>query len=516
MTNPNDNMAAAVAAHQRGQLEAAERLYLRVIKQAPNYAPAVCYLGIVLVQQGKAAAALKPLAAAIQALPSSVEAHAHYGLALAMSGDNALALPHFDRALQLDPRNANVLQNRGNALKLLRRFDEAIETFGRAITLSPRNPELHNNLGTVLAETGRFADAVASYDRTLTINPSHADAHENRGNALSWLGRHEDALHAYRRALSLRPDSPDLHYALAYAHLRHGDYREGFKEYEWRLRQPDNISRQADYRRPLWLGTPPLDGKSILLASEQGLGDTLQFARYVPLVAAMGARVVLRVQSPLRALLAALPGVAITIDQDENIPPTDYHCPLPSLPLAFATEIATIPSPGAYIAAPAGRIEPWRERLPQARRRIGIAWRGNPKHRDDRLRSMALAQFAPLLQTPGTAFVSLNPGIPPEEAAALAAMPSVTNLAPDLRDFADTAAVLASLDLVIAVDTAIAHLAGAIGRPVWIMIASSNDWRWLNGREDSPWYPTVRLFRQPAFGDWGSVVARVGRELQGL
>jgi len=513
MANPNDDMRAAVAAHQRGDLKTAEHLYAKVLAQAPSYTPARCYLGIALLQQGRPAEAVAPLAIAVQTQPT-FEALAHYGLALAMSGEPVKALSHIDRALQLNPNDPAALRNRGNVLKLLDRRDEALDTFDRAIALAPNDAELRSNRGTVLADLGRYEDAVQSYDRALAIQPRNVDALENRGNALTWLNRLDEAFETFKRGLAVQPEAADLHFAYANALLRDGDYRNGFREYEWRLRQPANLSRRRWTPGADWRGESSLAGKTILLHSEQGFGDTLNFVRYVPLVAATAGRVLLRVQGPLRTLLGAQGWDASIIGDDARDPDIDCNCPLPSLPLAFATELDNIPAATGYLKAPAERIEHWRHRIPPGRPRIGIVWCGNPTFANDRLRSMNFTQVAPLLQMSDVNFFSLNPGLDTAVVSALEAMPNVHHLAAGFADFADTAAAIASLDLVVTTDTAMAHLVGAMGRPVWIMLATGADWRWFTGRDDNPWYASARLFRQPSFGNWPAVIDRIGRALR--
>jgi hypothetical protein len=326
------------------------------------------------------------------------------------------------------------------------------------------------------------------------------------------LGRDQDALANYQRALAVRPDYADAHYAESFVRLRLGDFRAGFVKYEWRWRRSELASYRRDLGKPLWLGEASLAGKTILLHAEQGFGDTIHFARYAPLVAQQGATVILEVQPALKELLAPLAGTII--GRGEKLPAFDCHCPLLSLPLAFRTDLDTIPARGPYIAAATDRVASWRSRISPGRA-VGIVWCGNPSFRNERNRSMSFADVAPLLRTPGINFVSLNPGLPPDQVAALAELPNVTHVAADFRDFADTAAVIENLGLVVTTDTATAHLAGAMGKPVWIMLSCGPDWRWLMGRDDCPWYPTARLFRQPKPGDWSSVVDRLRAEIMG-
>jgi hypothetical protein len=306
-----------------------------------------------------------------------------------------------------------------------------------------------------------------------------------------------------------------VHFNVALSLLTLGDYPRGFAEYEWRWKRA-GITPRKDLRKPLWLGETPLAGKTILLHAEQGLGDTLMFARYVPLLARTGAKVVMQVQPELKALLARLDSVGAVVSTGEPLPPFDVHCPLASLPLACKTELASVTTETPYLHAPQERIEKWRPRLEALRSpRIALAWSGRATHANDRNRSLSLAQLEPLLSLDNASFVSVQRELRPADAETLARHPGVLHLDEELADFADTASVLSLADLVICVDTSVVHLAAALGRPAWVMLPFQPDWRWtLDG--PSPWCPAVRLFRQPSIGDWASVVSRVREELARL
>jgi len=297
-----------------------------------------------------------------------------------------------------------------------------------------------------------------------------------------------------------------------------GDLQRGLAEYEWRRNiAPASASVVQPFRGPIWLGESPLRDKTLLIHAEQGLGDVLYAVRYVPGLARQGARIVLQVQAGLKPLLTGLEGTALVVARGEQLPPFDCHCPVMSLPYAMKTERATIPAEVPYIHAPPGRASHWRERLPQrGGLRVGIVWCGNPAFKEDGRRSLKLAQIEPILASADVFFVSLNPGVGERERAALAGRSNVLHLGSELRDFADTAAAVAQLDLIITSDTSMAHLAGAMGRPVWIMLGFAPDWRLAHDRERSAWYPTARLFRQHAPGDWAGVIERVRLELSAL
>jgi hypothetical protein len=321
-------------------------------------------------------------------------------------------------------------------------------------------------------------------------------------------------LASYSKALELRKDFADAHFNQAIALLTIGDFRRGFEKYEWRWRRTGMPAPRRNYGRPLWLGEYPLQGRTILLHAEQGLGDTIQFARYVPLVARMGAKVVLEAQPELKALMERIEGVAAVVAGGELLPRFDVHCPLGSLPLAFKTEPATIPSTSPYLAVNDAYIGKWRPRLEaHGRPRVAVAWSGNPEHMNDRNRSIPLSRLAPLWSAGMARFLAVQRELRSGDAELLAQEPRVIQIGTHLDDFADTAAVCALVDLVITVDTSVAHLAGAMGRPVWILLPFSPDWRWTLSGESSQWYPSARLFRQPSFGDWDSVIERLRGEL---
>jgi hypothetical protein len=365
-----------------------------------------------------------------------------------------------------------------------------------------------------LFSAGRYEEAVAAYDSALSIAPDHVKAWNNRGLALQALNRHAEALTSFSRALEIRKDYADAHFNQALALLTIGDFRRGFEKYEWRWRRTGMPAHGRSYGRPLWLGEYPLQRKTILLHAEQGLGDTIHFARYVPLLARAGARVVLEVQAQLAPLLGRLEGAASVVARGEPLPPFDVHCPLGSLPLALKTEPATIPAEASYLKGDDARIAKWRARIgPLERPRVALAWAGNAQHINDRNRSIALSRLASLWSAASPRFIGIQRELRGEDGELLAREPRVMQIGAELDDFADTAAVIALVDLVVSVDTSVAHLAGAMGRPVWILLPFSPDWRWALAGESSPWYPTARLFRQPGLGDWDSVIERVGREL---
>jgi tetratricopeptide (TPR) repeat protein len=546
--NLGQSMNEALSLHRQGRLRDAEKIYTRVLKAAPDHFDALNLLGTIKAQLGRIGEAHRLLSAAVKLNPRAPQGWANLGQVLHALKQDQDALGCFDRALALAPDDIGVLTNRANALLSLGRhedalaafreilarvpqhpearlnsgiahaalgaLDEAVAEFDHVLTLVPGHPAAHFNRGVALYDLGRYADAVAAHDSALAAAPDHAGALLNRGRALAALNRFDDAIASYGKAHALRKDDADAHFMESLALLTFGDYRRGFEKYEWRWRR-SGMAEQKSRGRPLWLGDYPLARKTVLLHAEQGLGDTIQFARYVPLLAANGAKVVLEVQPELTALMARLDGATTVIARGAAPPQQfDVHCPLGSLPLAFKTEPATVPADIPYLSADDEHLAIWSARIGALERpRIAIAWAGNPSHLNDRNRSIAFAKLAPLLSIPAR-FVSIQRDVRGDDAIALAGEVRVTNVGADLENFSDTAAVIALCDLVISVDTAVAHLAGAMGRPLWMLLPFAPDWRWTLDGETSPWYPTARLFRQTSLGDWDGVIERLGDELK--
>ena len=388
--------------------------------------------------------------------------------------------------------------------------EPALAAFERALAIRPDDLNALVSRAAALIALGRPAEALMDYDRVLAVRPDLADVHNNRAAALAALGRHDAALQSLDRAIALNPEDPEPRWNKALVLLRLGRFEEGWRLYEARKakRQPLGL---RNYPQPEWTGAQPVEGRTVFLHAEQGLGDTLQFIRYAPLLAERGARVALSVQAPLVRLLKQLEPKVTVLGPHERPAEFDYHAPLLSLPGAFGTRLESIPASPRLVADPA-RVRDWSGRLGRRTKpRIGLAWRGGAGHVQDRSRSIGLARIEPLLDAEAE-WVSLQKEVPEAERGRVAALP-VRDFAPGLTDFADTAALVDRLDLMISVDTAVAHLAAAMGKPVWILLEFNPDWRWLIGRDDSPWHPSARLFRQPAPGDWNAVLDTVRRAL---
>ena len=544
--NTQQTLKEALRLHQAGRLAEAEAQYVRVLAVNANHVDALQLAGMLASQSGKHDRAVAMIGKAIALSGAKAPAPFHNNIGLAYRGldqlDNAIA--HFQRAVRLKPDYPDAHANLGAALFVKGVLEGAASACGRALSLKPDFAGAHYTLGLIRLRQGRLADAEACFSRTVSLRPDHADAHNDLGGMLKLQGALDQAAAHYRRAIAIRadanaffnlgmvlheqekldeaiacyrnaidhaPERAPVHVNLAMALLSQGDFARGLPEYEWRWRMNATPARGLPATR--WRGEE-IAGRTILLHAEQGYGDTLQFVRYAPLAARRGAQVILQVPAPLSRLVASVEGVSRVIADGDALPEIDFHCPLMSLPLAFSTTVGTIPGAPSYLSADAALSASWRERLAALPGlKVGLTWAGAPRpfHADadaiDRKRSIALEQFAELARIPGLTLVSLQKGDPAAQART-AGIPLV-DWTDELGDFADTAALIDALDLVISVDTSVIHLAGALGKPVWMLNRFDSCWRWLRGRDDSPWYPTMTLFRQASPGDWGPVIARV-------
>jgi tetratricopeptide (TPR) repeat protein len=504
-----------VLKQQQGQWQEAKGLFERALAIEKDSVPALSNYGCLLLSLDRPDDALAALERAIALAPGFANAHSNRASALNALQLSNEALASAERALTIEPRHPDALANRARALLDMRQFEDALESANAALAIDAGNAEALNNRACALMELDRYDEAADSLARLLRLRPDFVGGLNNLGNLFQQLGRVADSIDCYERALAVAPGHPNLNFNAAVGRLCLGDFAQGWRDYEWRWKNPYFMSRKRDFKEPLWLGDVPLAGKTILLHAEQGLGDTLQFIRYAPQVAALGATVIVEVQKSLKSLISGMTGIAALVADGETPPPFDCHCPLMSLPLALGTTLDTIPAHVPYLAAPAGRIAAWAERMGDRHfPRVGIAWSGGVTHKQDRKRSIPLALLRDLLVEPGIQFFSLQREVRDEDMPVLNELPNVTHLGPDLRDFADTAAIMSQLDLVISVDTAVAHLAGALARPVFIFVPFAPDFRWLLGRSDSPWYPSAELFRQKTIGDWSHPVAEVKARLR--
>ena len=524
-----------------GRPEDALAAFRRATALKPSYAEAHLNLGVVLAELERTDEAIHAYRGAIQISPGYAEAHTNLGNALRSCGKLADSVAAHERALALKPGLAEAYANLGAALKDLGRLEDARAAFLKYLELKPGNAEAYTGLGTVLREMGHLEDALAHHRRAVEVRPDYSEAYSNMGNLLREMGRldeafaaHEravalapdvavphsnmgatlhqmgrldEALSAYERAIAIRPDHAKAHWNRSLVLLLKGRYPEGWREHEWRLKSRELAGQDRAFGEPQWDGSAP-EGKTILLHAEQGFGDTIQFVRYARLVKERGARVLLECPPTLLRLLQANLDVDAVIAHGSPLPPFDAHCPLLSLPGLFRTDAANVPSPGGYLR-PLDNVSSPIQRRPA----IGLVWRGRPEHLNDRNRSIPLALLEPLLRQSRVPFVSLQVGTCAHELSEVPWGRDVEHVGERISDFADTAAAVAALDLVIAVDTSVAHLAGALAKPVWVMLPHVPDWRWLMDGETTPWYASMRLFRQERIGDWKGVIGRVAERL---
>jgi tetratricopeptide (TPR) repeat protein len=496
------------------QLEAAAADYKQASVLKPDYADAHAARGLVLMALGQAHAALAGFDTAIQLKPDLAPAFSGRGQAQAKLGLLVDARASHDQAILLAPHDAAIHFNRGCFLSDLKDWNNAVESYQAAIALKPEYADAYCNLGHAQQEAGRTDAALDSYERALKINPKLSIGFNNRGNLFRSTHRFDQAVQDYRQAIGLEPNSIEAHYNLALLSLLRGDFQTGWAEYEWRrLIEEARAVPVREFPQPAWSGNEPLRGKRIFLYAEQGLGDTIQFCRYVSLVAGLGAHVTLEVPAPLGDLLGNLDGVSQLVLAGAPIPPADYQCSLMSLPLAYKTTLETVPCQVPYLRADANKVARWHEILgPRTRPRVGLAWSGNPRHRDDHHRSINLAQWIHLLPDECEYFC-VQKEIRDDDRRIMDSNGKVTPIDAHIDNFTDTAALLDALDLVISVDTSLAHLSGAMGKTTWILLPFLPDWRWLLERRDTPWYPTATLYRQPVAGDWHSVLTEVKKDL---
>jgi len=544
-----DNMTKftqALTLHLQGELDHAAALYQDILQSEPQHFDALQLLASIAGQRKDSLAALALFDQALAVKPDHAETLNNHGNVLRDLKRLDEALKSYDRALDIKPNYTDALTNRGNVLQDLKRYSEALMDYDRALAirsdladvllfrgnalqkldrysdalqsydlarkLNPNCVETLNNRGLALQKLNRPVEALACYDTALTIDARCVASINNRGLALFDLHRFADALDCYEQVLSINPQYNNAHWNESCVRLLTGDFKIGWAKYEWRWIKEPKLAMFRQFSKPHWLGKEALTDKTILLYTEQGLGDTIQFCRYAKQVAALGGKVILVVQPSLKTLLQNLEGVSMIFSLEETLPAFDYHCPLLSLPLACGTEVETIDG-ATYLYADQKKYEQWQTKFNQSYpEKIGLVWQGSPLHSHDHNRSIPLEKFKDLVDDHAE-YCCLQKELLPSDQAILQSMPKVRFFGAELHDFSDTAALVACMDIVITVDTSVAHLAGAMGKEVWILLPFTPEWRWLLDRNDSPWYPSARLFRQPSIGDWDSVLAQVKLEL---
>ena len=498
---------------QLGNREAALTSYREALKLKPDYAEAHYNCGV-LLEQSQPQAALTHYDQAVAAFADFYQCHYNRAGLLKSLQRLPESLAAYDKTIAIKADYAEAHVNRGVVLQELTRWDEALASYDRALALRPDHTEWQLNRCAALKALGRWDEALASCERTLALRPDSAEAHLARGTVLEEVGRYDEMFAEYDRAVVLKPDFAEAQYNRALALLLRGDYERGWPGYEWRWENHAKLSlEKRNFRQPLWLGETSLAGKTLLVYSEQGLGDAIQFGRFIAAVARLGAAVILEGQPPLVGLLDSLEGVSQVIPDGSPLPPFDYHCPIMSLPLALKNTLDTLPRSVPYLRGDPTEVVAWHTRLGERKRpRVGLVWSGNPKQGNDRNRSFRLGSWLEHLPRELDYFC-LQKQIHPRDEATLAANPWIARH-DEVGTLTGTAALCECLDLVISVCTSIAHLSGALGRPTWVMLPFNADWRWLIDRTDSPWYPTVKLYRQHTIGDWSGVHTRIAADLR--
>lgn len=501
-----------------GRCEEALQVFDKAVQLRPDDAGPWRQLGVALLKTGRFSEALLCFRRAVELDPGEADAAYKAAVLLKEEGRLGEALVYLDRCADVQPDHAPAFALRGFVRASLTRYEEAIGDYERAIRLDPGHAQACSNLGNALRALGRPETALLWYERSLALKPDIANA-TNRALILMELGRFVEAGAAYQYAMGIDPTNPSLVANLALFQLLHGDYEPGWRGREARWRLPEIAENYPMHATPMWVGDEPVAGKTVAVVQNEGAGDAIQFVRYIPMLAARGARVILAVNPELCPLLSRLSGVSLCLPKTDTtvVPPFDLHVAIDSLPLAFGTRLDSIPLGRDYLPSPEAQlVQAWENRLPPHNKlRAGLVWSGNPKHVNDRNRSVSLRLLSALLDVDAQ-FVSLQKNPRPEDAETLREHAGIFDHTALLTDFAETAALVSCLDLVISVDTSVAHLAAALGRPTWILLPHVADWRWHLDRDDSPWYPTARLFRQTEAGDYGGVLARVRGELSAL
>ncbi|MCH7935510.1 MAG: tetratricopeptide repeat protein [Proteobacteria bacterium] len=510
---PADNVYQAALLQAEGKTEEAEAALREILDGHPDQPDALHLLAILEFRKERSRVAADLVSRAIAINADNPDYHATLGSILKAQSQITEAGNHFARAAALSPENADYHFHCAEMRRLDSKNAQAEESYRKALSLRPDFPLAGNGLGIVLDEQGKNEEAEACFREALKTMGENPDLLYNLGNVLKDQHRPDEALTAYRRALEIRPDFPEAHVQIAFALLLKGDFTAAWEEYEWRWRMPTFTSNVRNFDQPVWDGAA-LDGRTILLHAEQGFGDTLQFARYAKAAADRGGRVIFECPPPLARLMKTAAGVDEVIASGQPLPPFDCHAALLSLPGIVGTTLETVPADVPYLSAEPDLVSAWAERLKDAPGlKIGIAWCGTAEKRGNPSRACPLSAFEPLSRQPDISLFSLQKD-PPEEDLPLP--DGLTDLSGDLNDFADTAAVIQALDLIVSIDTAVAHLAGALACPAWVMLSTAGDWRWLMERGDSPWYPTLRLFRQTRARQWDDILEAVSAEAAAL
>ena len=502
-----------VTLHQQGNLIEAQVIYEKILSIQPDHFNALQLLGVLFSQAEQYLQSIEVLYKALQINPNHARTYSNYGIALKELKRFDEALGSYDQAIAINPDYGDAYYNRGNTLMELKRFDEALSSYDQAIAINPDYHESYNNRGNTLKELKRFDEAINSYNQAITINPDYHEPYNNRGNTLKEFKRFDEALVSYNQAISIDPDYADAYFNKSLLLILRGEYGEGWQLYEWRWKQKHNINSRRAYKQPLWLGHESLINKTLLITIEQGFGDYIQFIRYALLVEQLGAKVILEVPLVLMKLASTLKGHFIFVESGKSLLDFDYYCPIVSLPLAFKTTVETIPATLPYLYVDKAKKQQLNKRLgKQVMTRIGLVWTGGPDHKKDCDRSLLLKQFSSLLTLPFE-FHSLQKDIREVDAQTIIDFPHMYQHQDELQDFSDTAALVDAMDIIISVDTSVAHLAGAMGKKLLLLLPYLPDFRWMLDREDSPWYPSAKLYRQEKINDWDTALEKLKADL---
>lgn len=506
--NTAEMLKVAIAHHQAGRLPQAEQLYRQILQQQPQNVDALALLGVVACQQDKLDQGIALYRQALAIRPEHRQARENLNLALCKQGKRLVdeAITNLNLMLNFGANPAPTHLMLGSIYQEQGTLEQALNHYQHALAAAPTDANILNRIGVVLQLQHKLNLAAQFHRRALACEPDNIDALISLAKVLLDQGHVEDALQYIQQALALNPNHPIARYNRALMLLVQGDFETGFPEYEWRLQTSE--FPPCPFRQPKWDGSD-LQGKTLLLHAEQGLGDTIQFIRYAAIATQKGGRVILTCHKPLMRLLSTIPGIAQITQMGTPLPEFDTYVPLLSLPGILGTTINTVPATVPYLQIPETTCQLPPATTPGSRLKVGLVWSGGNLYKLNQSRSFSLKEFEPLLQVPNITFYSLQKGIPQVEIVELGWGTQLVDLHEQLTDMAETAAAIAQLDLVITVDTAVAHLAGALGKPVWVLLAHVPDWRWMQERDDSPWYPTMRLFRQQQPGDWPGLIATV-------
>jgi tetratricopeptide (TPR) repeat protein len=506
-----------LALHGSGRQEDAIERYEQALVINPDYAEVFNNLGNALRELDKQQEAINHYEKALILNRDFAEAYNNLGLVIQDLDRQEESTKHFKKAIVIKPDYAEAHNNLGNALKEINQQEEAIKHYKQALIIRPDYVETRTNLGLMYHEMGELEEAIKQYEQALIIRPDYAEAHYQLGNTLQELARLEEAIKHYQLAISIKPDYAEAHYNMGLTYLLKGALREGWRNYEWRYKTKKFKHYKRVIDKPKWNGTS-LKNRTILIHAEQGLGDTIQFIRYAPIVANTGGNVIVECHPGIIHLFESYKNSVTFIGKGEPLPDFDVHCSLLSLPGILNTTIDTIPSEINYIHTDKRLASSWKEKLSNSNKfKIGIFWQGNKNHNRDKFRSIPLKNFESLLSFSEIDFINLQKGEGHEQVIEYGFSNLITDYTAEMDNeerFSDTAALMQSLDLVIGTDTAIIHLAGAMGIPTWLLLPFHPDWRWMLKIEDTPWYPTMRLFRQEEIGNWHTVVKKIERELE--